>query len=172
MIDSTEEKQDRTRDRVFGASGNSASDSSAPAGHPLDPLLEQLAAVRESAVQYLESQKDLTAATIRRMIAKAIIGTVAAVVGVTMLVAVTVMLLSGLSAGVSIAAGGQPWVGNLVVGGGLLVATAIGMGLYISKWMRSARERTIRKYESRHDAQRQANGTGVDQRTAASERAV
>jgi hypothetical protein len=170
MIDSVDETRDRTCNRFTGEPRNSAN-AAAPTGHPLDPLLQQIAAVRSAAIHYLESQKDLTAATIRRLIAKAIIGTVAAIIGVAALTASTVMVLNGLAEGVSIAANGRAWVGNLVVGAGLLLATAIGLGVYTSKSMRAARARTLRKYESRHDAPRQANGTGVRQPSTASERA-
>jgi hypothetical protein len=97
---------------------------------------------------------------------KSLVGLAAAVVGLTFVVAGTIMLAQGLAELISIAAGNRPWAGNLAVGGGVLLMLALFAWIYIKRQLRTAREQTIRKYESRHHAQREKFGADVAQRAA------
>jgi len=134
--------------------------------HPLEPLMKQVAMLREFALHYIEAQKDATKATLRRLVIKAIVGVIAAIVGGTILIASAVMIADGLAELVSLAAGGRPWVGKLAVGGGVLLALALAGWFFIWRLMRVERERIIRKYESLHHAQRAKFGADVTQRAA------
>jgi hypothetical protein len=129
-------------------------------------LLKQIAASRDFAIHYVEAQKDSVTATVRGLILKAILGVLGAIVGVTALAVCTVMVFDALADLVTLAANGRQWVGQLVVGGGLLLATGVGAAVYVWRSMRTAREKTIRKYESRHHAQREKYGTDVSRRVA------
>jgi hypothetical protein len=134
--------------------------------HPLEPLFEQIAVVRAFALHYVEAQTDAARAAIRRTIFKAAAGLGAAIGALTFVIACTIMLAEGLAELISIAAGGRPWVGNLTVGGGVLLILTASVGIYVARQLRRAREQTIRKYESRHYAQRAQFGADVTQRAA------
>src|SRR5687767_6098451 len=89
--------------------------------HPLEPIFAQLTMLREFALHYVEAQKDAITSAVRRAVLKAVLGLLAALVGATLLVTSTVMAAMGLAELISIAAGGRGWVGNLAIGGGVLL---------------------------------------------------
>lgn len=140
-------------------------DASKPT-HPLEPLLEQFATVRSFAMHYVEAQTDAAKAAVRRTLLKAAAGLVGAIVAVTLVIVCTIMLAQGLAELISIAAGGREWVGNLALGGGVLLLLAVAIIIYVARQLRVAREQTIRKYENRHLAQRAKFGADVTQRAA------
>jgi hypothetical protein len=179
MISSADDPRSRAREEFPGGTSSPdsedcehAADGPPAAENPLDPLIQQIAAIRRSAANYFEAQKDWSAAAIRRAIAKAILGTMAAIVGVTLLVTCTVLFTSGLADVIGIAAGGRLWIGKLITGGVVLMAAAILSGAYISKWMRSAHAKTVHKYESRYDARRKNFDADAHRRQDKSNRTV
>jgi hypothetical protein len=143
-----------------------AKDAERDEPHPLEPLLQQIGLVRESALHYFEAQKDATTTAARRLALKSALGIAAALVGGTALIACTVMVMDALAELVSLAAGNRRWAGNLVVGGGILIITAAVAALFVARWQRTSRAHTIQKYESSHNAQRQEFGTNISRRAA------
>jgi hypothetical protein len=129
-------------------------------------LLEQIATVRAFALHYVETQTDAAKAAVRRTLLKVAAGLVGALVAVTFVIVCTIMLAEGLAELISISAGGRAWVGNLAIGGGVLLILAVGVIIYIARQLRVSREQTIRKYENRHLAQRAKFGADVTQRAA------
>jgi hypothetical protein len=174
MIDTPQDANGRTRQgdsdgETSTAHSNAQASSDAEpnaskAPNPLEPLLEQIAAVRAYAQHYFEAQTDAARAAVRRTILKAAAGLGAAIVAVTFVIACTIMLAEGLAQLIGIVAGDRPWVGNIVLGGGVLLILAISVGFYVAQKLRTARELTIRKYENRHYAQRAKFGADVTQR--------
>ena len=154
----------RTTDRSTARGSDPGDRPDKPAPHPLEPLLAHLAEARAFALHYVEAQKDSLRATIRRLVLQAIVGAGAGVVGLTLVITCTVFLLQGMSQLIAMAAGGRSWVGNLAVGGGLLLILALVTAAVVALQTRRARKRTIRKYESRHHAQRTRFGADVPQR--------
>jgi hypothetical protein len=143
-----------------------SSQAGPPDPHPLDPLFEQVAAVREFSLNYFAAQKDSAKASVRRLAIKAALGLGGAIIVGTAVVVSTALVIDGLAELVSLAVGRGVWAGKLVVGGGLLLVLGLVIMLYITRIMRVAREHTIRKYESRHHAQRAKFGADVTQRAA------
>jgi hypothetical protein len=124
-------------------------------------LFQQVAVIREFALHYVDAQKDSVKATTRRLAIKTILGAAAAIIGVTGLITCTIMVTDALADLVSLAAGNRQWVGQLVVGGGILLVFAMVAAVYVARWTSKARAQTIRKYESRHNAQREQLGTDI-----------
>jgi hypothetical protein len=167
MIASAKSERGQERDAYAETDSAAPSDQgSGAAAHPLEPLLKQAAMLREFGLHYVEARKDSAKAAVRRLLIKAAVGVIAAIVGGTILIASSVMVADGLSELVSLAAGGRPWVGKLVVGVGVLVILSLVSWFYISRLLRAERERIIRKYESLHHAQREKFGSDVTQRAA------
>jgi hypothetical protein len=134
--------------------------------HPLEPLLAQLAMLREFALHYVEAQKDAISSAARRALLKAVLGVFAAIVGATLLITSTVLVALGLAQLISIAADGRAWVGNLAIGGGVLLIVGAATAFYVSRALSAARKRMIEKYELRHTAQRAKYGADVPQKAA------
>jgi hypothetical protein len=159
------------RVRRAATSQSSAADSTTgrqkpESPHPLDPLLNQGAMLREFALHYVEAQKDAATAALRRLVIKAVVGLVALMIGGTILIASAVTMLDGLAELVSMAAGGRPWAGKLAVGGGILLMLLMFGTLFVARHARARRDRIVRKYESLHHAQRAKFGADVAQRAA------
>jgi len=156
--------QDKHTDRAPSAPSACSETPAAP--HPLEPLLHQIAMLRAFALHYVEVQKDATKAAIRRLVVTATFALLAAIVGGTILIVSAAMIADGLAELVSWALGSSPWVGKLVVGGGVLVTLALAGWILIYLLKRAQRKRVLRKYESLHNAQRAKFGTDVSQRAA------
>ena len=155
----------RAADRPTGPKG--PGDQQAPPNpHPLEPLLKQIAILREFTLHYIEAQKDQAKATVRRLVINVAMGIVAAIIGATLLIVSTILVADGLAELISVALGGRPWAGKLILGGGLLVLFGLVAAIIIARLRRAERRRIIRKYESRHHAQRAKFGSDVTQRAA------
>lgn len=123
-------------------------------------LLDEL---KEYANDYFSAQKDLTRAKAKQFASKAILGSLA-LVAVLAVVAVSVLLvLTGIALGLGELFGDRPWLGFLVTG--LLLLGIIGLAGWfgLQRWQKSSRESTIRRYEQRHELQRQRFHRSVDQ---------
>jgi hypothetical protein len=159
MVSPTNSAPNRSQTGWDGQQGRTDADRgrSDPADqHPLEPLLNHLAEIRVQAQTYLEARKDAVTVAIRERAYRSLLGVIGLLVLATVIVASTVMLISGLSELVSTIAGGRAWVGNLVIGAGSLLAIAGAVALLVARTRRTSRSRTIQKYENRHDAQRQS----------------
>jgi hypothetical protein len=126
--------------------------------------LEQAAMLRDFALHYVEAQKDAIASAVWRAVLKAVLAALAGLVGATLLITATVMLALGLAELISLAADGQDWVGNLAIGGGVLLVVGAAAAIYVARALSAARKRTIQKYEHRHTAQRAKHGADVRQK--------
>jgi hypothetical protein len=174
MVTMSHDTNGRTRhsgDKPQGAAAGSAQASSPGPDalkptQPLELLLEQFATVRAFALHYVEAQTDAAKAAVRRTLLKVVAGFLSAIVAVTFVIVCTIMLADGLAELISIAAGGRAWVGNLALGGGVLLILAVSVTIFIARRLRIAREQTIRKYETRHLEQRAKFGADVTRRAA------
>lgn len=107
-----------------------------PGPDPLELIRKQLAELRAYFISYFEAQKDATKAGFRRFVWQAALGSCAAIVAGTLVIACTVMLTDGLADVVSLAVGGRTWVGKVVVGGGGLLVLSLLIFFYISRLIR------------------------------------
>jgi hypothetical protein len=113
-------------------------------------IVSQAEAIAAHAREYLTVRKDEAAAAARSLLLKAMLGTVAAVAGLVALATSIVQLLVGTAAGLAILFGDRLWLGQMVVGLGVLTifvsATWIGFRLRTI----NARKEIARKYERQH----------------------
>jgi hypothetical protein len=121
---------------------------------PLEPLVANLVEIQEYLSLYITARADLIKASGRRVLVAATIGIAAGALAVTVLVVSAALLLNGCASAIAVIAGGRLWVGQLVVGGGVIIAIC-GIGAASTYlWLRSVRQATRRKYEHRHQEQR------------------
>lgn len=134
--------------------------------HPLEPLLAQMAELREFALNYVEARKDKLKASGRRLAVGLALLCVAGVVAVSLLATSMVLILNGLSQLVGDALGGRSGIGQLVVGSiNLLAVLAVGKVLVTVRSWKAYRE-TKQKYERRHHTQRTRFGEDVAERSS------
>jgi uncharacterized membrane protein len=103
-------------------------------------------------------------ATIRSLIVKAVLAVIAAIAGVTVIIVAVVQLMSGAAQGLGLLFGERYWLGELVIASAVFLVVAIGAFVGIRRLTKSARERTIKKYERRQQAQRQRFGHSTAER--------
>jgi hypothetical protein len=118
--------------------------------HPLEPLLGHLAELRRHAGHYLQATADSYRLTIRQALLRGALAALGAVVGVTVLVTSTVLLLSGAAGGLAEAFGGRAWAGQLTVGATVLLLIGLACWWGLRMATESSRRKTAEKYERRH----------------------
>ena len=132
--------------------------------HPLDGVVQQFRELVEHANLYVEARKDMVRATVRSLIWKAVIGIVGAIAGVTLIIVAVVYLMSGIAHGLGLLFGGHYWLGELVLASTVFLVLGVGAIIGIKLLTKSARERTVKKYERRQQAQRQRFGHSTAER--------
>ena len=98
----------------------------------------------------------------------AVLGVFGAAAGLAVVVTAVVLLLIGAAHGIGAALGGREWLGDLIVGFGLLAILTIGVTSFLERFVSSSKKRTTKKYESRHSTQRQQFGVSAGDRSNAS----
>jgi hypothetical protein len=120
---------------------------------PLEPLLANLAEVQEYLSLYLAAKADQWKVSIRRLVVAAAVGIGGGALLLTIPLVAAALLLNGCAEAIGVLAGGRSWVGQLVVGGGVILATCGIDAAVVLLWFRSARRTTKRKYEHQHQVQ-------------------
>lgn len=166
MIDSTQDGPGTRRRQCAEDAHEQCSGKAAKLdGHPLQPVIANLAELRESLLHYFEARKDKTKGTIRRLVTIFLILLSVGITWMTALVAATILLVSGMAEAVGIALGDRPWAGDLAVGVGFVLTTVL-MAMVLSTWLsRSARERAIRKYELRRRIRHEKFTRGIQRQS-------
>ena len=153
------------RTAVHGSAATNAGptqDGAAEASEPWQPLLRDFELLRELFSHYSAARADLVRARVRGVVARVVGLLVAGLLLVTVLIAAVVLTLSGLAHALATAAGNRLWVGQLGVGGGILLLAA-SVCLVGAKWSARRNLQQLReKYEHRRELQRQRFGTEVD----------
>jgi hypothetical protein len=140
--------------------GEENRDRTQPSGpHPLEPLLEHLAALRGHVDHYVQATADSLRLTARQIVVRIALGCLASTVGIAALVTATVLVLNGAAGGIAAALNGRMWAGQLIVGLSLLLLVAVACWLGVRQLTKTSRSKTIDKYErqyhrqsARHDA--------------------
>jgi hypothetical protein len=125
---------------------------------PLGGIVQQVRELVEHANLYVEARKDMLRAALRSLVWKAILGVVGAVAGVTLIIVSVVYLMSGIAHGLGWLFGDRYWLGELVTAAVVFLILGIGSVVGIKLLTKSARERTVKKYERRQQAQRERFG--------------
>jgi len=153
------------RTAVHGSAATTAGptqDGAAEASEPWQPLLRDFELLRELFSHYSAARADLIRARVRGVVARVVGLFVAGLLLVTVLIAAIVLTLSGLAHALAAAVGDRLWVGQLGVGGGILLLAA-SVCLVGAKWSARRNLQQLReKYEQRRELQRQRFGTRVD----------
>lgn len=153
---------------AFGKSGNghgAAADGPSPA-EALKQASSKLGELKEYVGLLVAAKVDGLKLTLRNIVFYAILGVVAAVVGVAMLVTASVYVLSGLAGAIGelFPEPYEWWAGRLIVGILVVGGTLVGVMLLTKSLTGSSRKRTIEKYENRKRDERNLYGHDVAER--------
>jgi len=142
-------------------------DGSAKGPEAFRHLQSQLEELGDYARLYASAKKDALTSSIRRAALWAAAGFIAAAIAVSTVVTATVLTLMGLAQLIGEALGDRLWAGYLLTGGGLLALLAIGVLVALTTLQTKFRQQTVKKYESRHKAQRARFGHDETERSRA-----
>ncbi len=154
-----------------GSSRRTESDRAAgnASGKPADGGSFGDAAVRireigEYVSYYVATKADAAKLAIRSAILYGALGIVALLGAGTVVVVAVVLMLVGLAKAIGAALGGMEWLGDLIVGVGVLVVIGAGAMIAVKRMTGSSRKQTVDKYESRKRRQRHEFGQDIRQR--------
>ena len=132
-----------------------------PGPDALAELLGHLAEALDYVGYLLAAQVDQVRMRVKRVLILAALGAVAALVGLVVVVASVWLALTGLAGAIGQLCGGRPWLGDLIVGGTILLggAGATWIGL---RWMRkSALASAKKRFAARQARQAERFGRTV-----------
>lgn len=149
---------------------NGARASTAPGEQEPSPeealrrLIQQLEALRAYATHFVSAKVDGFIMSARQLLVWAGLGIVGLIGLAGLVITAIVLCLNGAAAGLGLLFGGRLWLGQLVVGGGLLVLLPLSMLLGMRTWQRRARQQKVQQYDERQLQQRNAFGRSVADR--------
>jgi hypothetical protein len=117
-------------------------------------LREQFEELVEFVRLYLAVRIDAIGSSLRRAVVGLALAACGLLVIAALLVTSVVVFVLGIAEIIGRALGDRFWAGNLITGFGLLLISGLIAFATLSALARSSRERTIRKYEQRHQQQR------------------
>jgi hypothetical protein len=154
----TSESREGTSFEEPASPGSSAADLVAP-------LLSHLAELRDSARLYLSVRIDQWRSTGRHLLMQLIMLIVGGIFAAAALVTSAVLFVNGLATGLGVLLGGRTWIGQVVVGGALILAV-FGCVVWGARYLRIAEhQQLVTKYEPNEDESKtemdeRAVGTG------------
>jgi len=155
---------------AFASSGTgNGHDGASAAASPAEALKQasgRLGELKEYVGLLVAAKVDGLKLTLRNIVLYAVLGVVAAVVGVAMLVTASVYVLSGLAGAIGelFPEPYEWWAGRLIVGVLVVGGTLVGVMLLTKSLTGSSRKRTIEKYENRKRDERNSYGHDVAER--------
>ena len=114
----------------------------------LADAMESFNATWIGAQRYLMAQADRLKLAVRTIVVLAAIGIVALFFVIAIFVSAAVLITSGAANGVAQLMGGRVWAGDLIVGCGVVVITALVGYLMIVRLNKASRRRTMANYQT------------------------
>lgn len=146
----------------FWTDESAASETQRP--DPIGPLLVHLAELREYVGLYCAARIDQWRLNARSLLLKAAFGLIAALFGITALIVAAGLFVNGLATGVGNLCGGHIWLGQILVGGLLMLVAFGGLGAGMRFLRIAEHRRVVDKYETRKRRERATFGTNVAER--------
>lgn len=134
---------------------------------PLSMLMSHLAELREYGECYLAARIAQVRLEARSSALYAALGLLGGVVLAGALVAAAVLMMNGTADAVGQLCDGRLWLGQILVGTGLLAITAGGVWHWLRRHIDAEHRKVTENYEHRKQAERSRFGTDVSQRAAA-----
>jgi hypothetical protein len=136
----------------------------AEAQEALHTLLHQGVELYAYSAHFVHAQLDTLKLSGRQAMLWAAVGSLGAIVAVSALVVGVVLLLTGLAVGVGMAVGGALWLGQVIVGLGLLISFGVAIPIGWSRLQDRSRSQKVQDYAERQRQQRLQFGHSVADR--------
>lgn len=149
-------------ERVDTHTQTSASDQEPSIQEALSRLQQQIGELSAYASHFVSAKMDEFKLSGRNIAVWAIMGALGGVVLISMIVVAVVLLLIGCAAGLGVALGDTPWLGQIVVGLGLLVLFASAVLIGYRRSQRRSRMQKVQYYAERQRQQRVQFGHSVN----------
>ena len=146
---------------------NGARASTAPGEQEPSPeealrrLVQQIEALRAYATHFVSAKVDGFIITARQLLVWAGLGIVGLIALAGVVITAIALCLDGAAAGFGLLFGGRLWLGQLVVGGGLLVLLTLSILIGIRTWQHRTRQQKVQQYDERQLQQRAVFGRSV-----------
>lgn len=126
------------------------SDRSTSIPDPLLPLLARLAEARAYVALYVSTCIDEAKVSLEGLIARLVLLALLGLAGATAIVVSVTLALAGMAGGIG-AASGHGWIGQIVVGGGVLLVIALASLAAIARRKTRLSERILARYAAEDD---------------------
>jgi hypothetical protein len=127
-------------------------------------LLQQIEELRAYSTHFVSAKVDGLMLSARQLLVWAVLGIVGLIALAGLVVTSIVLFLDGAAGGLGRLFGGRLWLGQLVVGGGLLVLLTLSILIGVRTWQRRSRQQKVQQYDERQLQQRAAFGHSVADR--------
>jgi hypothetical protein len=150
---------------------NGARASTAPGEQEPSPqealrrLLQQIEELRAYSTHFVSAKVDALMLSTRQLLVWAVLGIVGLMALAGLVVTSIVLLLDGAAGGLGRLFGAR-WLGQLVVGGGLLVLLTLGIFIGVRTWHNRSRQQKVQQYDERQLQQHAAFGRSAADRAA------
>lgn len=132
----------------------------------LHHLLRQVGVLQTYLRHFISAKVDGVVLSARQLAMWAVLGIIGLVALTGLLVTAIVQLLQGIAFGLALLFHTGLWLGQIVVGGGMLLVLTLGVLIGIRAWQRQWRQQKVQQYDERQLQQRQAFGHSVADRAA------
>ena len=140
-------------DPTMSSEAEAPNAATSEAQEALHTLLQQGVELYAYVSHFIQAQLDLLKVSGRQAALWAVIGILGAIVAVSALVMAVILFLTGLSSGVGAAVGGVLWLGQLIVGLGLLILFVIVVLIGKSRIQGRAYTQRVQDYAERQQQQ-------------------
>jgi membrane protein implicated in regulation of membrane protease activity len=127
-------------------------------------LQQQVGELQAYVAHFVSAKVDGITLSIRQVAVWIVLGVVGLTALAGLLVTAIVLLCVGAAAGLALLFGGQLWLGQIVMGGGVLVLLALALFIGVRTWQRGWRQQKVQQYDERQLQQRAAFGRSVADR--------
>jgi hypothetical protein len=127
----------------------------------LEEAMTRVAEAREYFAHLVAAEVDRFKLKVRRILLWTAAGVVALVLLLTVLVAAAFLLLSGIAGAIGNLLG-HPWIGDVIIGGGILLLAAGGVWFGLNRWQAAGFKVMKQRFEVRKQRQRVEFGRSVD----------
>ena len=145
------------------SSDEPASDQTQPSGpDALNEALRHAAEAREYFVHWLAAEADRLKLRLRHAAIWAIVGLAALAILLAIVMTAAGLLVVGIAELVGTLVGGRPWLGAVIIGGGILLIAAIAVAIGLWSWNSAAFEAVRRRFAARQRMQQAKFGRSVE----------
>jgi hypothetical protein len=127
-------------------------------------LQKQVEELQAYFTHFVSAKVDSAVFSARRLAVWTVLGVVGLIALAALIVTAIVLALNGVAHGLAVLFAGRLWLGQLVVGGGILILLVLSILIGVRTWQTRWRQQKVQQYDERQLQQRVAFGHSVADR--------